>query len=482
MISVEEWKAKHGNSQLGMPHYVASGSHTLNNEKLRFLVIPRYEQDLEKIFLSKSKKLNLKTTILICIQILDVLEYIHSKGYVHCDVKASNILYCYPKPATTEIVKTQSTNKNYAPLSPRALKNLRQVRRVDYLSLCEFGLRWSELPKSIRKRRLRNIQRVNYEEDEESCFDAYTNYESDVDAAVDEKITVPKENDKNRVILIDYGLATKYLQSDGRHKQFCNDERKAHAGTIQFCSIDAHLGASSRRSDLETLGYNMIYWLTSSLPWENDINNPETIQKKKEECLNDLKQFLTSCFGDECPSFIYEYFNYIKSLTFESAPDYNYCRQLFSTALKEYGYKDDGILDFDNLEGWGHKPKKSKRSLENRMIKKRTKSNRLPLTSNIIVEKPKLRKKTRKTKKAKLNWSKIPDPEEILRKKHHELSKMRERKLTESSDSSCNGNSLQNLNIKSLNPTYAMLDVFYKSRDKNYNCNGIYKVGKNGDW
>ena len=41
---------------------------------------------------------------------------------------------------------------------------------------------------------------------------------------------------------MDYGLACRYLGSDGVHKEYKYDGRKAHDGTIEFTSRDAHIG------------------------------------------------------------------------------------------------------------------------------------------------------------------------------------------------------------------------------------------------
>ena len=45
------------------------------------------------------------------------------------------------------------------------------------------------------------------------------------------------------MFLVDYGLAYRYCP-DGEHKQYKEDPRKAHDGTIEFTSIDAHKGVS----------------------------------------------------------------------------------------------------------------------------------------------------------------------------------------------------------------------------------------------
>lgn len=63
-----------------------------------------------------------------------------------------------------------------------------------------------------------------------------------------------KEND---VFLVDFGLATKFMKPDG-HLEFKPDPKKAHDGTIEYTSRDAHIGTHSRRSDFEILAYNLV--------------------------------------------------------------------------------------------------------------------------------------------------------------------------------------------------------------------------------
>jgi len=63
-----------------------------------------------------------------------------------------------------------------------------------------------------------------------------------------------KEND---VFLVDFGLASKYQKPVG-HLEFKPDPKKAHNGTIEYTSRDAHIGTQSRRSDFEILAYNLV--------------------------------------------------------------------------------------------------------------------------------------------------------------------------------------------------------------------------------
>ncbi|KAL7294524.1 hypothetical protein TKK_0012054 [Trichogramma kaykai] len=89
---IEDWCESQNLRQVGIPTYEGSGSHHFNGARYRFLVIPRYGIDVDKIFRSNGRKLSKKIISSLSVQMLYALEYIHSKGYAHSDVKGCNIL------------------------------------------------------------------------------------------------------------------------------------------------------------------------------------------------------------------------------------------------------------------------------------------------------------------------------------------------------------------------------------------------------
>ncbi|XP_044728832.1 serine/threonine-protein kinase VRK1-like [Chrysoperla carnea] len=403
---IQEWLNKKVILDIGMPHYVTMGSYRTLKDRYRFLILPRYGTDLETIFQKKNKQFSLKTVLTVSIQVLDILEYLHSKGYVHSDIKGSNLLL------GTDYKKDRDKWLNYS----KKFKSQRLIRACGYREKCP-----------------------------------------------------------NQVYLLDYGLASRFLTSDGEHKEYCDDERKAHAGTVQFCSRDAHRGCTSRRSDLESLGYNMLYWLTAKLPWDHllETDDPDQIHRYKCDAVDNLENFLTNVLGNSFPTCIYKYLDYVKNLDFEQKPDYDYCRKLLCTGLIEFGYSNDNYLDFDqNCDMLNKKKlllKKVKKNSENirGIYKIPTKTammyDRKPfgVNSQVMLKKPKLRSHPRESRNS-FNWA------DVLSSNPEKLIKMscdsRSRKNTESSDTY--ESNILNIDISKLNPTYAMIDVINRAQER----------------
>ena len=81
-----------------------------------------------------------------------------------------------------------------------------------------------------------------------------------------ENFTIGRDKFASLIYLIDFGLSKSFKDINGHHIVY--REEKGLIGTPRYASISSHLGIEqSRRDDLESLGYVLIYFLKGSLPW-----------------------------------------------------------------------------------------------------------------------------------------------------------------------------------------------------------------------
>ena len=78
-------------------------------------------------------------------------------------------------------------------------------------------------------------------------------------------------NNISEIYLIDFGLATTYKNRDGKHIDLKHNERLI--GTVRYMSVNTQQGlTSSRRDDLESLGYILMFLYHGKLPWQRGAN------------------------------------------------------------------------------------------------------------------------------------------------------------------------------------------------------------------
>lgn len=215
------------------------------------LVIDLLGPSLEDLFNFCGKRLSLKTTLMIADQMISRLEFMHSRSYIHRDVKPDNFL-------------------------------------------------------------------------------------------------IGAGSRKHVIHVIDFGLAKKYQDPrNGRHIPYI--EGKNLTGTARYASINTHLGIEqSRRDDMESLGFVLMYFLRGSLPWQGLKANTK---KQKYNRIMERKQATHPeqlCRG--YPSEFKDFFAHCSSLGFEDRPDYRYLKRIFKDLFERQGFEDDGMFDWDILK------------------------------------------------------------------------------------------------------------------------------------
>jgi serine/threonine protein kinase len=139
-------------------------------------------------------------------------------------------------------------------------------------------------------------------------------------------------NENNKIIyLIDFGFARKYRSSrTGKHIKF--QRMKFLFGHLIFMSINANKGfEQSRRDDLESLGYVLIYLLKGYLPWMG--LKAKNKDERFEKILNIKIEISLSSLCKSCPVEFENYLNYVRQLKFDEEPNYENYRDLFLNVM-----------------------------------------------------------------------------------------------------------------------------------------------------
>jgi len=196
----------------------------------------------------------------------------------------------------------------------------------------------------------------------------------------------------NRVYMVDFGLAKRYRDSKTRKHVPLNDYASL-AGTPRYASFNAHrdignripllsdlltpqltsilfiirrhipplpataspcirplfpsrveTSEQSRRDDLQSLGFVLVYLLRGKLPWQGLGGRT----KREREEIIEAKKFGTT-IEDLCagiPAEFAVYLNYTQSLEFAQDPDYAYLRQLFRDLFISKGFRYDHVYDW----------------------------------------------------------------------------------------------------------------------------------------
>jgi serine/threonine protein kinase len=142
-------------------------------------------------------------------------------------------------------------------------------------------------------------------------------------------------DDCQQMYIMDFGLSKRYKVKD---KHIPLKTGKSLVGTARYASANVHMGLEpSRRDDLISVGYMLIYFLKGKLPWQglqknSKIDHLENIGNVK-LCVGMDKL----CKG--IPDVFREYLEYCTKLQFEDEPDYNYIATLFYKVAHEGNIK-----------------------------------------------------------------------------------------------------------------------------------------------
>ena len=375
----------------GIPQIIAYG----HNSKYNILVQTLLGSTINEIFEFNNKKFSMKDCCMLGIQMIDRLEYIHSKYIIHRDIKLDNFLVGNP--------------------------------------------------------------------------------------------------DTSIIYLIDFGLAKKYMSSrTGRHVKFAIN--KKWSGTSRFASVNTLRGVvQSRRDDLESLCYVLLFLMKGSLPWDNVFGKTENedilLSYKIKNYMKPDLLFLNM------PKETIEFFKYCKNLDFEQKPDYNYLRSLLIKILN--GQNDKNDLNFsykiinNYLKGQReiklyqykkiHKRKNSpQQRIYNSLISSRTKISKRSESFNELYLKKNINKVKRNCEAVKNISPSPPKKNNLLKESRKEINKNKFKYIKKIPNGRQKLNKSNNLNNNSFkyNIIIKTQTQTERANDKKINIINLEKLGK----
>jgi casein kinase 1 len=153
----------------------------------------------------------------------------------------------------------------------------------------------------------------------------------------------------NELYLIDFGLSKCYVHPD-THVHIPFQTGKSLIGTPRYASINNHRGIEqSRRDDLESLAYLLLYFLNGRLPWQATEKAKSTVKKTTVsfQTIADWKERVSA--EDICPGApkqLIALLQYSQALGFYERPDYSRLRLLLTELFDSKNFVRDGRFDW----------------------------------------------------------------------------------------------------------------------------------------
>ena len=150
------------------------------------------------------------------------------------------------------------------------------------------------------------------------------------------------------IYLIDYGCSKLYMNAKKHEHIPFKEGIQNIIGTERYCSIYTHLGKEqSRRDDIESFVYVMIYLLKGKLPWMG------IRAKTKREKVDKIKEKkLTVTCKELCDDYeeVWELLNYAREMRYEEEPDYKMIKNTILEMLDQRDIKEDNVIEWEGIE------------------------------------------------------------------------------------------------------------------------------------
>jgi len=138
---------------------------------------------------------------------------------------------------------------------------------------------------------------------------------------------------------------------------------KTFTGTARYASLYTHLGIEqSRRDDLESWVYSLIYFSNGYLPWQGIREKKKEIKYQRifEKKINTSVENICKSLPEEFSKIL----QYVRDLQFDQKPDYEFLKDILTNLYIKNNYEFDDEYDYTSLIEKKEKAKKEKYLME----------------------------------------------------------------------------------------------------------------------
>jgi serine/threonine protein kinase len=138
---------------------------------------------------------------------------------------------------------------------------------------------------------------------------------------------------KTQLYIIDFGFCRSFINND-TNNHISMKKNSNLIGSQTYASINAHkYDELSRRDDLESLCYMLLYFLFGNLEWQYLVSNNSDSGKEKNMQIQKLKLNIIDNHNKNIPDVFINYLTYVRQLNFEETPNYVFLIDMLNKEL-----------------------------------------------------------------------------------------------------------------------------------------------------
>ena len=137
---------------------------------------------------------------------------------------------------------------------------------------------------------------------------------------------------KTQIYIIDFGFCKSYLNGKN-HIEL--KKTKNLIGSLNYASMNSHDYLElSRRDDVESLGYMLVYFYLGKLNWQN-----MSILEYNDHLNELIKQMKKNIYSNDIPDVLINYFKYVRCIEFNEKPNYFIIIDSFKREIENISFK-----------------------------------------------------------------------------------------------------------------------------------------------